>query len=141
MYKKIFFDANILLDLFDVNRVSHSYSKKAYEHAIKNCELFTSCDIITTLYYIGHKIDKNHILQNIQAVNKTLKIIEFSNQEVEQTCNLMLQNLQYKDLEDTMQYILAKKYECDLIVSNDVDFYSQDIKVLSSKEFCKVCKL
>ena len=137
MYRSIFFDANIILDIFDEERVSHEYSKKAYDYVLEqNFKLFTSCDIITTLYYVGRKINRDVILDNIEIINKTLKVIEFSNKEVSQTCTLMKENKNYKDLEDTMQYILAKKENCDLIISNDENFYASDIKVLSSKEFC-----
>ena len=41
----------------------------------------------------------------------------------------------FKDLEDTLQYVLAKENECDLILSNDNSFYSPDIKIISTKEF------
>ena len=49
----------------------------------------------------------------------------------------MTEDSDYKDLEDTLQYILAKKYNCDLIVSNNESFVSKDIKTLTSKEFIK----
>ncbi len=49
---------------------------------------------------------------------------------------LMLENHNYHDLEDTIHYILAKKIGCGLIISNDENFYAEDIKVLSSEEFC-----
>jgi predicted nucleic acid-binding protein len=139
MYKRIFLDANILLDTFSTNRPSHLYSFKSYEYILKdiNIKLFTSCDIITTIYYVGTKFDKNSILDKIVEVNKTLKVIEFSNKEVSQTCTLMKENKKYKDLEDTMQYILAKKENCDLIISNDENFYADDIEIMSSEEFLK----
>ena len=39
--------------------------------------------------------------------------------------------MNYKeDLEDTIRYVLAKENECDLILSNDNDFYSPDLKKL-----------
>ena len=135
MYKRIFLDANILLDTFSTNRPSHLYSFKSYEYILKdiNIKLFTSCDIITTIYYVGTKFDKSSILDKIVEVNKTLKVIDFSNKEVAQTCTLMKKNKKYKDLEDTMQYILAKKENCDLIISNDANFYADDIEIMSSK--------
>lgn len=139
MYEKIFLDANILLDIFSSNRSQHIYSVKSYEYILNqgDIQLFTSCDIITTLYYVGVKIDKNLILDSIEGINKILKVIEFSNKEVAQTCVLMKQDKNYHDLEDTIQYILAKKEDCELIISNDENFYAEDIEVLSSKMFCK----
>ena len=41
----------------------------------------------------------------------------------------------FKDLEDTLQYLLAREMECDLILTNDKDFYSPDIEIKSSIEF------
>jgi predicted nucleic acid-binding protein len=139
MYKRIFLDANILLDTLSTSRPSSTYSVDSYLYILDNdnMELFTSCDIITTLYYVGRKINKDVILDNIEIINKTLKVIEFSNKEVAQTCTLMKENKKYKDLEDTIQYVLAKKEGCDLIISNDENFYAEDIEILSSEEFLK----
>ncbi len=139
MYHKIFLDANILLDTFSSKRPHYLFSFKAYEYILKQdgIALYTSCDIVTTLYYVGKKVDKNGILDKIAALNKTLKVIEFSNKEVARTCALMKEDPNYRDLEDTMQYILAKKEGCDLIISNDENFYAADIEVIGSREFCE----
>ena len=53
------------------------------------------------------------------------------------SCDLMVSDNRYKDLEDTIQYIMAKKEKCNLIISNDKNFASDDIKLMSSEEFCK----
>jgi len=136
--KNIFIDANIVLDIFNPLRPSHIHSIKFYEYVLKNnYKLFTSCDIITTLYYVESRNNKQDALLKIRGINKILKVIEFSNKEVEETCNLMLEDTDYKDLEDTIQYILAKKLKCDLIISNDKSFTSKNIKIQSSEEFCK----
>lgn len=73
---------------------------------------------------------------NIQNINKTLKVIAFSNNEIEKTCVLMLEDSDYTDLENTIQYILAEKLECDLMISNDKKFTSKGIEWVSSEEFC-----
>ena len=57
-------------------------------------------------------------LTNVQKIVKTLKLIEFTNEDVEKACELMLTDKEYKDLEDTLQYIMAKKQKCDVILSN-----------------------
>ena len=134
---KVFLDANILLDVSNNERIFHKFSVATYNYLLRNAQIFTSCDLITTIYYINSKYDKKQALLNIQAVSKTLKIIEFSNKEVEETCNLMLEDDDYKDLEDTIQYIMAKKHNCDLIISNDKNFVAKDLKILSSEEFCR----
>ncbi len=121
--------------MLDAARINHAFSYKAYEFLLINAEIFTSCDIITTLYYIGKKVDKINILQNIINVNKTVKVVEFSNNEVEESCELMMRDGRFVDLEDTLQYIMAKKYDCDLIISNDKEFVNHDTTLMSSKDF------
>ena len=133
---KVFIDANIFIDIFNSNREMHKYSLEVYKYLIKNeSEIYTSCDLITTIYYIDAKRDKNQALINIQNIIKTLNIIYFTNKEIEEVYHLMLHNKLYKDLEDTLQYLLAKKQKCDLIISNDKNFASEDIPVISSKDF------
>ena len=135
---KVFLDANIFIDVYDEKRKNNKFSSLTYEYLLKNeYSIFTSCDLITTIYYINSKIDKKQALLNMQDISKTLKIIEFSNKEVEECCKLMLEDNDYTDLEDTIQYVMAKKYNCELIISNDKNFVAKDMKILSSEEFCK----
>ncbi len=136
MYKKVFLDANIFIDKEIETRDIERNSLKSLIYFIENeIEICTSCDLITTIYYILSKEDKENALSRIDEISDFCKIIEFSNQEVKQTCELMKSNSKYRDLEDTIQYILAKKEGCDLIISNDKNFVSDDIELLTTKEF------
>ena len=135
---RVYLDANILLDFSNPERKYHLKAIQIITQCLKtNITLFTSCDIITTLYYIDSKKSKESALNNIHKINQFVKIIDFSNSEVEQTCDLMAQNSDFKDLEDTIQYILAKKVSCDCIISNDKNFLSPDILLLNSEQFCE----
>jgi len=136
MFDKVFLDANILIDIAGVKRPMHQQSLALLRWLIQHkVTLFTSCDIITTIYYINAKEDREQALRNIMNINTLCSVIEFSNDEIDQTCQLMLQEPEYKDLEDTIQYVLALKEGCELIVSNDKAFFSKEIPVLSSTEF------
>ncbi len=138
MCKKVFIDANIILDIFDNQRPSHIHSLDTYHYMLKSqWMLFSSCDIITTVYYIDSKKDKKRTIEKIEDINKILKIIDFSNKEVVQTCKLMKEDESYKDLEDTLQYVLAQKENCDIIISNDKRFASKEIELLTSEAFLK----
>lgn len=136
MYKRVFIDANVLIDTNDKSRTSSEESLKIIYFLIENrVTIYTSCDLITTIYYILAKSNKENALESIEQVITFTKIIDFSNKELEETCKLMRADKNYEDLEDTLQYILAKKEKCELILSNDKGFYSSDIEVMSSKEF------
>jgi predicted nucleic acid-binding protein len=137
-FRKIFVDGNIILDYFTQDRPFSKYSEIVIDYFIfqnPDVSLITSCDLITTIYYVLSKKNKEEALFNIKDALDFLKLVSFSNQEVNQAIKLMLTDKNFKDLEDTIQYVLAKENGCDLILTNDKDFYSPDIEILSSKEF------
>jgi len=137
MYKKVFLDTNVIADIYDVRRPFCAVSTATMERLFgdEEVELFTSCDIMTTLYYIVSKIGKDKALDIIIEVNEWCNIIEFANQEITECCHLMKSDTKYKDLEDTIQYVMAKKAGCDLILSNDRGFVSPDIALMSTEKF------
>jgi len=136
-YKRVFLDANIILDMYDDKRPFHVESSEAISRLLqqKEVEIFTSCDIITTLYYVLSKKGKMDALDSILDVNELCSVIEFGNQEIEESCRFMKQNKNFTDLEDTIQYIMAKKASCDLILSNDKGFVSEGISLMNSLQF------
>lgn len=136
MYKSVFLDANIFIDANDNSRTTYEQSFEIVPFLLsKNIKIYTSCDLITTIYYILSKKDKLKALSSIEQINKFCKVIEFSNKEIEKTCLLMRENANYTDFEDTLQYVLAKKQNCELIISNDKNFYSDDLTLMSSENF------
>jgi predicted nucleic acid-binding protein len=136
-YRRVFLDANVILDMYDENRPFHKESSEAISTLLqhKDVDIFTSCDIITTLYYVLSKKGKTKALDSILDVNEMCSVIEFANQEIEESCRLMKSNKNFKDLEDTIQYVMAKKVGCDLILSNDKGFVSDKIELMGSGEF------
>jgi predicted nucleic acid-binding protein len=141
-YRKVFLDANIILDIYDANRPFHKESSEAIATLLqqKDVDIFTSCDIITTLYYVLSKKGKTEALDSILYVNEMCSIIEFTNREIEESCQLMKSNKNFKDLEDTIQFVMANKVGCDLILSNDTGFFSEGIDLIGSVEFNKQVK-
>jgi len=136
-YKRVFLDANVIADIYDKNRPFYLQSKEAIKIITqdRNVKIFTSCDIITTLYYILSKAGKSEALDAIVKINELCYVVEFGNKEIYESCNLMKTNIDFKDLEDTIQFTMAKKARCDLILSNDRNFASYGIDIMSSGEF------
>ena len=133
----MFLDANIILDMYDDRRPFHVESSEAISLLLqeKDVDIFTSCDIITTLYYVLSKKGKMDALESILDVNELCTVIEFGNRELEESCRFMKNNKNFTDLEDTIQYIMAKKASCDLILSNDKGFVSEVVDLMSSGDF------
>jgi len=136
-YKRVFLDANIILDMYDDKRAFHVESSQAISILLqqKDVDIFTSCDIITTLYYVLSKKGKMDALDSILDVNELCDVIEFGNREIEESCHFMKNHTNFTDLEDTIQYIMAQKVSCDLILSNDKRFVSEKITLMTSVEF------
>ena len=136
---KIFLDANVLFDLCIADRPLHESSVKTVEFLLVNgAELYTSSDFITTIYYVISKSlkDKEKVLDLIRGIVSYTVLVGFSNEEVKEAIRLMSEDKNFIDLEDTLVYVLAKRKDCDLILSNDKGFYSPDLRVMSSDEFC-----
>ncbi len=138
MSKKVFLDANVLADIYNESRPYCQNSRKSIKYLLSqdSVELFTSCDIITTIYYIYAKKDRLKALDYIIEINGWCKIVEFGNPEVSKSCRLMKQNKKFTDLEDTIQYVMAKKVGADLILSNDKEFASDSIELMNTEVFC-----
>ena len=133
---RLFIDANIFVDVTDKSRKSSKHSLAFMDYMFDNMDrykLYTSCDLITTIYYITRKkLNNIDALQQVKRISKFIAIIEFGNVEVDEAIELMERNPKYKDLEDTIQYVMARKEKCDYIITNDIGFASGDVLVLSS---------
>ena len=141
---RLFIDANIFIDVTDSTRKTSTSSLAFMDKMFDNMDkytLYTSCDLITTIYYILRKeLDNDGALQQIKTISKFISIIEFGNSEVDEAIKLMENHTKYKDLEDTIQYVMARKEKCDYIITNDKNFASGDVPILSSGEALKELK-
>ena len=137
--KKIFLDANIFNDIYDNTRLGHKSSSALFINALDNDIIVcTSCDIITNIYYITAKYtSKENALTALDYLKESITIIPFATQELSLTIDLMKEDKDYNDMEDTIQYILAKQEQCDFIITNDKKFSSKNIECLTSEQFCK----
>jgi predicted nucleic acid-binding protein len=131
---KIFLDANVLIDLIDDKRKNHQDVIKLFNKII-DYDLYTSCDIITTIYYISRKIP--NILEYIQKIIYICDIVPFGSYDSLEVIKLMKEDKQFIDLEDSIQYYLSWKMKVDYIITNDKNFYSPKIKKLTIQEALK----
>ena|ERR1700761_4142978 len=134
-YKKIFIDSDILLDLFlkrepfvKFSQILLQYSKN---HKLK---LYTSTLIIANIHYL---IAKNFNKQIAKEQLKTLlELIEpLSFEPVDINSALISE---YVDFEDAIQYFIARKNHCDLIISRNIKHYKKfDLPVSSAEQFLR----
>ena len=133
--RRIFVDANVINDIFDANRLFHEASFACLQACLQqNISLVTSCDLVTTIYYITTKTQgRETALQALAQIQSIFEIAPFANRELDAAVHLMQADKDYNDLEDTIQYILAKNNGCELILSNDAKFVAKDLRVMNSQ--------
>ncbi len=126
---KLFLDTNIFLDLI----LKREYFEEAVIifNAIEK-DIFEAVILDITLLNIDYVAKKQikDIREFLTIVNSIFKVIGASNDMIADA--LTMEN---NDLEDNLQYISAKSFNCDLIITNDKNFYSEDIITLNSVEF------
>ena len=133
--RRIFVDANVINDIFDANRPFHEASFACLQACLQqNISLVTRCDLVTTIYYITTKTQgRKTALQALAQIQSIFEIAPFANRELDAAVQLMQADKDYNDLEDTIQYILAKNNGCELILSNDAKFVAKDLRVMNSQ--------
>jgi predicted nucleic acid-binding protein len=126
---KIFVDTNIFLDLI-FKRDYYKYSLIIFDAIERNIFEGLILDItILNIDYIANKQAKN-VKEFLFLINKNFTIKGASNALIEEA--LEVSN---NDLEDNLQYIIAKDSEVELIVTNDKNFYKGALPTMTSREF------
>ncbi len=145
MSKKIFIDANVILDLFESKRVFHHSSVEVVKYLLtdKNIELFISSDIISNIFYIlqnHYKYGFEKTLDVIEKIMTIMSVHSVSKDDIKMSIEICRNEL-FNDYEDALQYICALKEKCVLIISNNPkDFKNFSIDVFSSEAFLELIK-
>ena len=139
MHKRIYFDTNVIVDLFDEKRPFHSYSVDVFRSIFENEEIdvFINTDTLTNLFYIlrAHvKLGFDDAIEKLEFIKNSFTIVSSELNEIEHTIEICKEHI-FKDYEDGMQYICALKADCTLIITNNPkDFKNASMEVVTSKE-------
>ena len=128
----IFCDANIILDLIDMDRGKIEKARSFVHLALsKDITLFTSCDILTNIYYVARKkVDKVLLVEEMLRLVDIFEIIEIDKKLAK---DALIKNLHDSslDFEDLIQLECAISVGCDVIVTEDKKFVKGDVKSLN----------
>ena len=138
MQNNIYVDTNIVIDMCDSARKFHENSfELVTAYLEEECELFINSDTFSNLFYIlsTHSIlTKIEIVEKMRFINEIFSLVSIESQDVEMALDLCAdEGNKYKDYEDFMQYVCAKKIGADLIVTNDKGFVDLDIDIVGTK--------
>ena len=139
MHKRVYFDTNVIVDLFDEKRPFHSYSVDIFRSIFENEEIdvFINTDTLTNLFYIlrAHvKLGFDDAIEKLEFIKNSFTIVSSELNEIEYTIEICKEHI-FKDYEDGMQYICALKADCTLMITNNPkDFKNASMEVVTSKE-------
>ena len=146
MHKKVFIDANVILDLFEESRVFHKYSVEVMNKLLSNeeIELFITSDMISNIFYIlnsRYKYGFDNTLLVIEKISNIYTIHSVSYDDIKDSLEICKKHL-FKDYEDALQYICALNEECSLIITNNPkDFKNSSIDIATTKELSRLWKI
>ncbi len=138
MVINVLLDTNIIMDMFDADRLSHQKSLDLVKKLlIEGATLYVNSDTLTTVFYLLKNQKKATLQEALYAIRESTNICELIPIEMEDVEDTLLlcedEKSVFKDYEDALQYVCAKKVKADLIITNDKGFVSLDIEVMSTK--------
>jgi len=143
MDTKIYLDTNIILDLFDNERNSSEASVELIDKLFNGgADFYINSDTLTNTFFIlksRKKVLQEVAIQALERAKTLCEIVPIEESDVQKAIDLCKDTTTpYKDYEDTMQYVCAKKIGADLIVTNDKGFVSLDIEICRTKHIDKI---
>ncbi len=137
MENNLYIDTNIFIDLLDSTRPSYITSLALVKKSLEAGKvLYINSDTVTNAFYILNKLRRGketELMLMMKKVVMLFEVVSIDDKDVIDAFDLCINTaLEYKDYEDAVQYVCAKKIEADLIVTNDKMFVSFDIEICST---------
>jgi predicted nucleic acid-binding protein len=135
IYKNVFVDSDVLLDLLLRREPFFSFSQTLLTKSKKKTILVsTSSLIIANIHYVLAKhIGKELARESIRILIDKVNVLPFEIDAI----NLAV-NSEFTDFEDAVQHYIAQKYQCDAIISRNLKHYKKSqLPVLSTEEFLR----
>lgn len=132
--KKLFIDTNIVLDLLAKREPFYESSAKLFSLADRNViQLSVSSLTFANTNYVLSKLKSASETKEILRKFKLLvQIVSLS----EKIVDLALNDSEFKDFEDGLQYYSAIESNQDIIITrNQKDFKSSLLSIMSAEEF------
>ena len=132
-YRHLFIDSDILLDMLLIREPFWGYTQLLLlESENLGIRLSTSVLVIANINYIlEKKIGAPAAKSTIKTLVKRINILSFESDIID-----LALNGKFNDLEDEIQYLIAKRHECDVIITRNIKDYKQStIPVLTAEQF------
>lgn len=136
---KLLIDTNIILDFLQKREPYYEDASAIFQLSVDNevIECVTASSI-TDIYYLVNKEfkDAKKTKERIQYLLELITILDVTNKDIQDAIRS-----EWKDFEDSLQYIVALHNSVDAIITrNTKDFSESSIPIYSPKEFLNFIK-
>ncbi len=140
MVNKVYLDTNIFIDLLDSTRPFSNESWNLIKQMTKEAtRLSINSDTVTNAFYILSKHKLYTPQELLSLMKKSVMLFDIVPTEQKEVLEAMTlcedAETSFRDYEDALQYVCAKKVDVELILTNDKGFCSLDIEVSGTKDF------
>jgi len=135
IYKHLFIDSDVLLDMLLNREPFGGYTQLLLlESQNQAIQLSTSVLVIANINYIlERKVGATASKKAIIALVKRINVLSFENDIMDEALKSG-----FNDLEDCIQYLIAKRYKCNAIITRNIKDYKQaSLPVLTAEQFLR----
>ncbi|HQA99073.1 MAG TPA: PIN domain-containing protein [Candidatus Dojkabacteria bacterium] len=125
--KRIFLDANIIIDLIEGRQLEDSGANKLKEK-FPNAEIYISSLSVHIVFHILRIKAKSKTHKKVLEFFDFVDILSLTSQTI-----LHASKTRYSDFEDTLQYLMALNADCNYILTRDKKDFEKIKKVIPSK--------
>jgi len=140
-HKRIFIDTNILINAYTGKYTNKTYFKKCLDYIFRldNAKIYTSANAMIVMFSKLQKkcgnrpaISKQNIEIYYHSLLNKIEILDCTKKDIDNSIKL-----NFIDMEDNYQYIVGKKVNCNVFITeNTKDFkYFTDILVVNPKKY------
>ena len=133
--KRIFVDANVLVDLLTERRGFYDDAKKLKLCKERKITPYISSVSIAIINYLLLKIyNEKKAREELEKIYRLTEILPFHKRIIS-----LAHYSNFKDLEDGFQYFTAKESNINVIITrNQKDFQVNDISIITPKQFIEM---
>lgn len=130
--KKVFLDTNILLDFITEREGVEEASSILQLGEEGQVSLTTSFLTMANVAYVARKgRNQAELYELMRGLSEMVEVLRMDEKQFQEALSIIS-----TDFEDVLQFVCAKTFECDVIVTrNKKDFKFSTIRILSPEEF------
>jgi len=134
-YKHLFLDSDVLLDWLLKSEPFSSYTQRLVNESMsRDIKVSTSVLIIANIHYIlAKRTSISNARQSVKLLINLINILPFESDVIK-----LALDTPFADFEDSIQYNIAERFKCDVIITRNVkDYKKSSIPVLTAEQFLR----